>query len=149
MREIVFASSEASGNAHRELYHFGEQSYVIVRGDLIETLTAFRGDMNRLHISSNWNDIITLAVWKSGPGMGDVLFLLRKMGLTSEELFPFRDAHISDLFPWLYYGRRFDVLRKICRAARANVEKHIGNRELRIHCHLASEDTNRIIASSL
>jgi len=149
MIDIVFASNEASRNAHRELYHFREQSYIIVTDNLIETITAFKGDLNKLHISSNWADIIKLAVWKSEPGVGDVFFLLRNMGITSEELLPFRDAEIADLFPWLYYGKRFDVLRKICFAARTNVEKHIRNKEARIHCHLTSEDTNRIVASSL
>ncbi len=149
MSEIVFASSEASRNAHRDLYRFSEQSYIIVDDNLIETVTAFRGDLKRLHISSEWTDIIRLAVWKTEPRMGDVFFLLRSMGVTSEELLPFREADIADLFPWLYYGKRFDVLRKICVAARANVEKHMGNKEVRIHCHLTSGDANRIVASSL
>jgi hypothetical protein len=149
MIEIVFASDEVSKNAHWELYRLDEQAYIIITDDLIETITQFRGDPHRLHVSSNWADITSLAVWKSEPKAGDVLFLLRSMGITSEELFPFRDAGIADLFPWLYYGKRVDVLRKICLVAKANVEKHIENKELRIHCHLTSEETNRIVASSL
>jgi hypothetical protein len=149
MIETVFASNEASKNAHQELYHFGEQSYIIPAEDLIETITTFKGDLGKLHISSSWADIIRLAVWKSEPRMGDVFCLLRSLGITSEELLPFKDAEIADVFPWLYYGRRSDVLRKICFAARANAEKHIKNKGVRIHCHLASEDTNHIVASSL
>ncbi len=149
MSEIVFVSNEASRNAHRELYHFREQSYIIVTGDLLQTVTAFRGDLNKLHVASGWLDIIKLAVWKSEPGVGDLFFLLRSLGITPEELLPFREAEIADLFPWLYYSKRFDVLRKICFAARANVGKHIKNKEARIHCHLTSEDAKRIVASSL
>jgi hypothetical protein len=149
MIEIVFASDEVSRNAHRELYRFDEQVYIIVTDDLIETITQFKGDPNKLHVSSNWADITRLAVWKPEPKAGDVFFLLRNIGITSEELLPFRDAGIADLFPWLYYGKRMDVLRKICLAAKANVEKHIENKEVRIHCHLTSEETNRIVASSL
>ena len=81
--------------------------------------------------------------------MGDAFFLLRNTGISREELLPFRDSDISDLFPWLYYGKRFDILRKICVAAKTNAERHIKNRDTRVHCHLSSVDTNRIVASSL
>ncbi len=149
MIEIVFASNDASRTAHQELYHFREQAYTIVADNLIENITQIRGDIKKLHISSNWVDIIRLAIWKSEPTTGDVFFLLKNMGITSEELLPFREAGTADLFPWLYYGKRFDVLRKICLAARANAEKHIRDKDVRVHCHLTSEDTNRIVASSL
>lgn len=149
MSEIVFVSDEASRIAHQELYHFEEKVYIVVAANLLETLAAFRGDLKRLHISTTWIDIARLATWKSEPKAGDILFLLRNLGLRSEELLPFKGADVADLFPYLYYGKRFDVLRKICYAAKANVEKHIGNKEVRIHCHLASEETKRIVASSL
>ena len=149
MIEIVFASHESSGNAHREIYHFVEQSYIVVTDDLLETITQFKGESNKLHIATDWTDIIRLAAWKSKPRVGDVFFLLRNMGITSEELLPFKDGEVPDIFPWLYYGKRYDALRKICFAAKTNVEKHIKNKEVRIHCHLTSEDANRIVASSL
>jgi len=92
MRETVLASSESSRDAHRELYRFAEDAYIVVSGSLLDTI---------------------------------------------------------NLFPWLYYGKRFDVLRKICFAAKTNAERHVRNREMRVHCHLSSADTNRIVASSL
>jgi hypothetical protein len=149
MRETVLASSESSRDAHRELYRFAEDAYIVVSGSLLDTITAFNGDSDRLHISSDWSDAVRLAVWKTDPGIGDALFLLRNMGISSEELLPYRRAEVSDLFPWLYYGKRFDVLRKICFAAKTNAERHVRNREMRVHCHLSSADTNRIVASSL
>jgi hypothetical protein len=149
MIEIVFASDEGSKNAHRELYHLGEQAYVIPADNFIEAIAQFEGDVHRLHISSNWHDIIRLAVWRADPKAGDVFLLLRNIGIAAEELHPFRESDIADIFPWLYYGKRLDVLRKICFAARANVEKRLKNKEARVHCHLTSEDTNRIVASSL
>lgn len=149
MSDIVFASSEASRIAHRELYHFEEQAYIIVTENLLETLAGFKGHLNRLHVSTSWVDTVRLATWKSEPEVGDILLLLRNMGLRSEELRPFRGAAVSDLFPWLYYGRKFDLLRKLCFTAKGNVERHIRNKEVIIHCHLTSEDTNRIVASSL
>lgn len=149
MRETVLASNESSRDAHRELYRFAEEAYVLVTGSLIDTITAFKGDSDRLHISSDWSDAVRLAVWKTDPGIGDVLFMLRSMGISSEELLPYRRAEISDLFPWLYYGKRFDVLRRICFAAKTNAERHVKHREMRVHCHLSSADTKRIVASSL
>ena len=147
--EVVLASDETSRNAHKELYHFSDGSYRIVGDDLLETVAGFEGEKSRLHISSNWVDIIRLATWRSRPNPGDVFFLLRTMGIGAEELLPFRDSAITDLFPWLYYGKKFDILRKICLAAKTNAERHIKNRDTRVHCHLSSGDISRIVASSL
>jgi hypothetical protein len=147
--EIVLASSADSRDAHKELYHFTDSVYFMSGKDLVEAIAELSGDHNRIHISSPWKDMVRLAVWKSEPGKGDVFLLLMNAGITAEELRPFRDSEISDLFPWLYYGNRLDVLRKICRTAKANVEKNIGGRETHVYCHLTSEATKRIVASSL
>jgi hypothetical protein len=149
LTEVVLASDEPSKIAHKELYHFHDDSYRIVWDDLLETIAAFEGKISRVHISSNWTDIVRLATWRSKPSTGDVFFLLRNMGIRPEELLPFRDSDISDLFPWLYYGKRVDILRKICLAAKTNAERHMKNRDTRVHCHLSSGDTSRIVASSL
>jgi len=147
--EVVLASDETAIDAHKELYHFSDESYRVVSAGLLETVGAFDGGMSRLHISSNWTDIIRLATWRSEPKAGDAFFLLRTMGISHAELLPFKDANIADLFPWLYYGKRFDILRKICLAAKTNAEKHIKGRDTRVHCHLSSVETSRIVASSL
>ena len=149
LTDVALVSDESSKIAHKELYHFHEDSYRIVRDDLLETVTAFEGQISRLHICSNWNGIVRLATWRSKASMGDVFFLLRNMGIGLEELLPFRDSDISDLFPWLYYGKRLDILRKMCRAAKTNAERHMKNRDARVHCHLSSGETDRIVASSL
>jgi hypothetical protein len=147
--EVVLASDETSRVAHKELYRLHDDSYRIVTDDLLGTIAALEGQIKRLHISSNWTDIVRLATWRSNPNAGDVFFLLRSMGIGTEELLPFRDSDIADLFPWLYYGKRFDILRKICFAAKTNAERHIKSRDTRVHCHLSSDDISRIVASSL
>ena len=143
------ASSEASRDAHQGLYHFADGVYIIAKRDIIGSIAELPDDLSRIHISSPWEDIVRLAVWKSEPAKGDVFLLLTNAGITVEELRPFRDSEISDIFPWLYYGRRLDVLRKICRVAKANAEKHVRNRETHVYCHLTSEVTKSIVASSL
>jgi len=147
--ELVLATNELSRTAHKELYHFHDASYRIVMDDLLEAVAAFRGKRVRLHIVSEWTGIVKLATWRSSPGTGDVLFLLRNMGIRPEELLLFRGADIPDLFPWLYYGRRLDVLKKMCLSAKTKSERHINNSDTRVHCHLSALDISRIVASSL
>ena len=149
MTEWVFASSPASKDAHRNLYHFSESSYIIAGEDLIESIMELRGDFRRLHIASPWIIMARLAIGKAKPLMGDMFLLLRSAGVDAEELVPFREAELGDIFPWLYYGRRFDVLRRICQAAKSNAERYLKDKDIRVHCHLVVEDTREIIASSL
>lgn len=149
MIEVVFASDEASREAHRDLYRFDESSYIIVQGNLLGAIMAVEGPLNRLHVSSGWTGIIRLATWKENPGRGDILFVLRNLGMRPDELLPFREAEVADLFPWLYYGKRLDILRKICVLAKTNAERYVKGRDVRVHCHLTSEEGRRIVASSL
>jgi len=149
MTELVFASSPASKDAHKNLYHFSETSYIITGEELMESILGFRGDLSRLHIASTWTIMVGLAMWKAKPQMGDMFLLLRNAGIKAEELAPFRASEVSDIFPWLYYGRRFDVLRRICHSAKANAEKYLKEKDTRVHCHLVAEDTPQIIASSI
>jgi len=58
-------------------------------------------------------------------------------------------SEIRDLLPWLYYSRKFDILRRICNAARTKAEAKVGRKGLHIYCHLVSDESQRIIASSL
>lgn len=149
MTEWVFASSPESKDAHKKLYHFSESSYVITGEDLMESIMEFRGGFTRLHIASTWNSMVKIAVWKTRPHIGDVFLLLRNAGINAEELALFRESEVGDIFPWLYYGKRFDVLRRICQTAKANTERYLKDKETRVHCHLVAEDTPQIIASSL
>ncbi|MGD0886311.1 MAG: hypothetical protein ABSA46_15830 [Thermodesulfovibrionales bacterium] len=149
MVECVIASNEGSKYAHRKLYHCAEDAYIVVADDIINAVVTLVKDMKRLHIAATWRDLISLSVWKRDPKAGDLFILLQSSGIRAEELLPFRDADIGDLFPWLYYGKRFEVLRKICRIAKASAEGHTSRNDIRVHCHLISEELQCIIASSL
>lgn len=147
--EAVIASDEESRRLHRELYRCAEETYRIVEDDILSSLSDITGDLKRLHIAASWLDLMRLAAWKADPGIGDLFIILKSAGIKAEHLLPFRDSDIGDLFPWLYYANRVDTLRKICRIAKANAEKHLQNRDTRVYTHLISDDMHRIVASSL
>ncbi|HAM50947.1 MAG TPA: hypothetical protein DCP92_09765 [Nitrospiraceae bacterium] len=149
MKEGILASNEQSRNVHRGLYHYAEGAYIIVDGGIINSIDTLTKDINRLHIAATWRDLISLSVWKEDPKTGDLFVLLKKIGIRTEELLLFKDSDIGDLLPWLYYGKRFEVLRKICRTATVNVENHMSRNDIRVCCHLTSEEPHCIIASSL
>jgi hypothetical protein len=72
--------------------------------------------------------------------------LLRKAGAEDDALRPFKESGVDHLFPWLYYNRRFDILKRVCTAAKAMAESRIGRK---VHCHLVSDEEAKIVASSL
>ncbi len=149
MREVVLVSDEASRDAHKALYHLAENLYFIVNDDLLECIVRRTDEVSKVHITATWADMIRIATWSREPNKGDIFLLLRNSGIGADELGPFRSSGAADIFPWLYYGNRLDVLRKICRSAKTNVEKHMKNKETRVYCHLISETTQSIVASSL
>ncbi len=153
LKEIVLSQDERSKNAHREIFFFGEDAYVMAGDGILNLLISISEsdrDILKLHISAGWENILMVALWKTDrPTIGNVFSLLRNAGIKTEELFRFRNSDINDLFPWLYYGKRFNVLRKICSLAKSHAESQLKDKNIRIECHLVSEDTSRIIASSL
>ena len=151
LTEMVLCQGEAAKKAHKSLFFFDDACYVPVAGDMIgSVLSSVHENLNKLHISAGWEAILKVALWASGePGTHDVLNLLKKAGITDDELAPFRKSDIHDILPWLYYGKRFDVLRRICNTAKAKAESKVDRKKLIVYCHLVSDEADRIVASSL
>lgn len=149
MTDIVLTSGERAKKAHRELYHFSDDVYVDAGENLLRPVEKLSGHPVRLHIATTWKGILNLALWKPEPTIGDLFILLKNIGIGPDELLPFKDADLNDIFPWLYYGKRFDILKKICSIAKKNSERHIADKDARVHCHIVSEDTSLIVASTL
>lgn len=151
VREIVISLNELTTQAHKELYSFDDNRYIISGTDLLGSiLSAAEKGADRLHIAADWEYLLRIALWTpSQPLLFDVITLLKKSGAEESELQPFMKAEISDLLPWLYYGRKFDILRRICIAAKTKAEAQAGRKGLHIFCHLVSEESRHIIASSL
>ena len=150
-RELVLSQDEAAKESHKALFSFDDSCYVISGEKITESiLSAAREDINKLHISVTWENMLKVALWVSEkPSIHDVLAIIKKAGLTDEELLPFRNSDINDILPWLYYGKRFDILRRICNAAKSKAETKIGNKKTLVHCHLVSNESRKIVASSL
>ena len=151
LQEIVLFRGEAARISHKTLFSLADASYVSIGEDLQGSiLSAARSGVTKLHIAGDWETILETAVWISGrPETHDVLALIKKSGITDEEIAPFKNADINDIFPWLYYSKRFDILRKICNAAKARAESKTDRKNLMVYCHLVSGETGKIAASSL
>lgn len=151
IREVVLSVNELAVKAHKELYSFEDRHYIISEDDLLASilLTAEKG-ADRLHIAVDWENLLRVALWSPGsPPLYDVISLLKRSGAAETELQPFRKSEINDLLPWLYYGRKFDILRRLCLAARTKAEAKANRKGLHIYCHLVSDESRCIVASSL
>ena len=150
-REIVIFQDEICRKSHKALFSLDDacykQSYRNIVDSVVEVAQA---GISKLHISAGWENILKIAVWTSdSPLIHDVISLVKKCGVKEEELTPFKHSDINDIFPWLYYSNRTDILRKICNAAKTRIESRIDSRKVLVYCHLVSEETEKIIASSL
>ncbi len=150
-REMVLVQHDTAKKIHQELYSFDDGRYVTAGSDILESIRSLaRQDVDKIHIAADWKRLLMIALWMhSQPPLFDVMCLLKKYGASEEELTPFRSSDINDFFPWLYYGSKSDILRKICNAAKAKAESQVGRKHLHITCHLVSEEPLRIVASSL
>lgn len=150
-REIVIFQDEISRESHKNLFSLDDACYRQSHENIVETiLTVARSGLSKLHISAGWETILKIAVWTGDkPMIHEVIALLRKTGLKEDDLTPFMHAHINDLFPWLYYSNRFDILRKICGIAKTRIESKIDGKTVLVYCHLVFEETAKIVASNL
>lgn len=150
-REIVVFQDEISRESHKVLFSLDDACYKQSCIDILDTiLDVTQAGLSRLHISAGWENMLKIAVWAcERPLIHEVIALIKKTGVSEEELRPFNDADINDIFPWLYYSNRFDILRKICNAAKSRIESKVDSRKALIYCHLVSDETGKIVASSL
>ncbi len=154
---IVLCDSEISKKAHKELFHYSDDSYKLIESfDVFHKICHILDLLNsnltllRIHVSFNWNNLLKISLWQEKePTMGDLFLWLRGIGSKTEELENFKNADIGDLFFYFYYGKRFDILRKVCHSAKRQIEKHLNNNSIKVEAHLVAEDTKRIVASSL
>lgn len=157
--EIVVCDSIFSSQAHRELFHLNEDLYLILGRteaifdsimDILDFCDSSISSISKLHLALGWENLLRVSLWQTTmPGRGETFTLLRNAGITSQELQPFIASDINDIFPYLYYGKRFDVLKRICNEAKRQTENHLRGRSIRVICHLIADDTKMIIASSL
>ena len=150
-REVVIFEDEFSRDSHKALFFLDDVCYRQNDNNIVNTIQeAAQTGLSKLHVSAGWENILKIAVWSCDrPHIHEVLALIRKTGVKEEELRPFSHSDINDIFPWLYYSNRFDILRKICNAAKSRIESRIDSKKVLVYCHLVPEGTRKIIASSL
>jgi hypothetical protein len=159
LTEVVVCDSESALKAHRELFRYSQNSY-FSSGDasnafplvvnLVDTCNVAVSCPTRIHLAVGWENMLRVAAWQADFAMiRDVFIVLKNAGVTDAALAPFSDSPIIDLFPFLYYGKRIDVLKKICVMARRQVESHVKKSPVRVDCHMITEDAPHVVASSL
>ncbi|MDH4232016.1 MAG: hypothetical protein OEW04_08310 [Nitrospirota bacterium] len=150
-REIVLFQDELSRKIHKALFSLDDACYRQSTNNIVAAVQeAAQSGLSKLHIIAGWENILKIAIWTSDrPLIHEVLSLIKKTGVKENELRPFKNADIGDIFPWLYYGNRFDILRKICSAAKTKTELMTDSRKVLVYCHLVSVETEKIVASSL
>ena len=149
--EMVLVQQEVSRKVHQELFSFDDSHYFDAGNDILGSILSLaEQDVDKMHIAADWEHLIMIALWVPfQPPIFEVINLLKKHGSSHDELVPFMTSDINDLFPWLYYGNKFDMLRKICNAAKAKAESRISRKHMHIICHLVSDESAKIVASSL
>jgi hypothetical protein len=158
--EVIICDSVVAKQAHKELFHYRDDVYVTVDGAenifgvISNTVNSCNAEQqscpSKIHLALNWLNLMQVSLWQAKkPTTGDAFTVLKNAGVDSHELQPFKTADISDIFPWLYYGKRFDILRKLCHKAKKQMEAHLKDHSIRVDCHLIAEDTKKVVASSL
>jgi hypothetical protein len=129
---LVLFEGEAAKKFHQELFSLPDAPYRIIKGAV-----------------TGWETILSVALWSgTEPSVHDVLALMKKSDKADADLSFLEDRNLRDIFSLLCREGRFDFLRKICNTAKANVESRCMGKA-RVHCHLVSEEMEKIVASSL
>ncbi|RMG70082.1 MAG: hypothetical protein D6710_07720 [Nitrospirae bacterium] len=148
--EVVISEDELCREAHRGLFRFSSENYIVADGDAFKLLKdVLKAGAIKVHLVGSWRWILGFAMGSKELDRGELFYTLKSLGLKEEELVPFRKSDVDDLFHFLYYGKRFEVLRRVCQRAKKKTEQSLNKEGVSIHCHIVSAITNQIVASSL
>ncbi len=151
LREIVLYEGEAAKTSHQNLFRLEDSCYCPTGESIVASILSVNlENVSKLHISTGWEAMLEVALWTTDrPPVHDVISLLKRAGIGDDEIVPFKKSEVSDIFPWLYYGKSFDVLRRICNTAKTRIDSKLERKKLLVYCHLSMDEAGRIIASSL
>lgn len=144
---LVIADTRESMKAHQELFHWSDELYRVSQKLPVEILDGLDRKIERVHIVGSWQYILQIATGSKELTPGDLSLLMKKLGLTDEEVKPFLNAPLNDLFYTLYYGKRFDVLRRLCHYIKKSIQEEFSG--IMVDCHIVVPDRAQIVASSL
>jgi len=148
LEEIVLCQNILSKNTHRELFNLPESSYFITKELRLDILKFNDSEKPlKVHLCVNWHGLLEVILWTDKPVSSFVLRVLKNAGIDEKEIKEFKDTDTLTFFHWLYYGRRFKILRKLCHIAKNIVEEKV--RGVRFELHLIAEENSKIVASTL
>lgn len=158
-KEIIICDSEDARKAHKELFRLDDNLYITTNGTggILNAVLSVVDSCNsvsslcpaKIHIVVNWMNLLRVSLWKNDINTGDMFMLLKNSGIDSQELQPFKNSDLNDIFHSFYYAKRFDILRRLCHLERKQTESQFKSQPVRVICHIISEETKRIVASSL
>jgi hypothetical protein len=159
LTEAVVFDSKAALQAHKDLFRFNEQCYIssdnhenvfpLVAG-LVDACNASESYPSRIHLAAGWENMLRVAAWQSDlDSVKDAFIIMKNAGMPESALSPFTDSPVGDLFPYLYYGKQLDVMKKICVMARKQIEARVRKSPVRADCHIIMKDSPHVVASSL
>lgn len=147
MEELVICQNDITRRVHSELFNLPDSSYIVSYNLKTDLLKLSGRGILKVHLALNWEGLLKIISWSDILSYGFIKNALSRAGLDERELKEMEGADPLSLFYWLYYGRNFQVLRKLCIHARSSAEEHV--RGVRFECHLISEEISRIVASTL
>ncbi|UCG77864.1 MAG: hypothetical protein JSV21_09870 [Nitrospirota bacterium] len=147
--EIVVCDRQFTMQAHKDLFKYDEDRYIVERSQLVGILSGLAGQARKIHLSLSWHGMLKVSLWSENISLSSVLFLLKENGMKEEDTLPFKEADIEDIFHVLYYGKNYDILRRICNTAKRSAENNIGGDLTSVACHLVGGPDSGIVASSL
>lgn len=147
MQEIALCQNEVTRRAHKELFGLPDNSYIVSSDIIKEILNIRTSETTRIHLCLNWSGLFKVILWSEDLSSSLIKNILSRAGLEERELKNVTDTDPLTFFHWLYYGKRFRVLRKLCIMARDVVQDKV--RVVRFECHLIAEEIPRIVASTL
>ncbi len=147
MQEIALCQNEVTRIAHKELFKLPDNSYIVSSDIIKEILNIPASDTTKIHLCLNWSGLFNVILWSENPSSSLIKSILIRAGLEEKELKDVADRDPLTFFHWLYYSKRFKILRKLCVMAKNMVQDKV--RSAFFECHLVAEEIPRIVASTL
>lgn len=147
MKEIALCQNRITQRVHKELFCLSDDSYIVSEDIRKKLLEVELYESKKVHLCLNWLGLLKIILWTDEPSKGLIKNILLRAGMEEKELKDIEDTDPMNIFYWLYYGKRFKVLRKLCLMAKELAEDRV--RPHLFECHLIAEEIPRIVASTL
>ncbi|MCX8068868.1 MAG: hypothetical protein N2738_00010 [Thermodesulfovibrionales bacterium] len=155
--ELVFCDSSHALLIHKGIFQLPDEKYYLCKepslfiNDLRYFLTSINNQSQKSHIKINfvidWDTLFRVLLWRDeNISVKGAYMLLIDAGLKREDIEPFFDSSLLDLFLSIYYSNRLEILRRLCSRAKKTIENKLS---IKTECHLVPKGFDFITASSL